>query len=97
LNRREIAVPELDIGLTFSTANVILLALATAILVKVRYQLKQLSRCTNLLKDAADRMTSMDRHSASQVARIAREISADVGKLRRIDISDGKAQLQSCG
>jgi hypothetical protein len=40
-------------------------------------------------------MARLDRSSASQIVRIAREIAADIGKLRDIDSSDDGAQLQS--
>ena len=85
----------IDIDLTFSAANVILLGVATVVLIRVGAQVRQLSRSTKLLKDAADEMRSMDRSSAHQIAKLAREISTDVGKLRHLDSSDGEAQFQS--
>jgi hypothetical protein len=87
-------VPGIDIDLTFSVANVILLGIATLVLVRACSQMSQLSRSTQELKDAADKMTRMDRNSASQIARIARDISADIGKLRHLD-SDSEAQFES--
>ena len=53
----------IDIDLTFSAANVILLVVATVVLIRVGAQVRQLSRSTKLLKDAADEMRSMDRSS----------------------------------
>jgi len=90
-----IRVPGTDIDITFSAVNLILLAAAIMVLMRVGIQVKQLSRSTKLLKDAADRMTSMDRNSASQITKIAREISADIGKLRHLDSRDSEAQFQS--
>jgi hypothetical protein len=88
-------VPEIDIDLTFATANVILLAVATFVLVRVCFQVKRLSRSTKQLQEAADKMARLDHSAANQITRIAREISADIGKLRDIDSSEDGAQFQS--
>ena len=88
-------MPGIDFDLAFSTVNVVLAVVATLMLVRVGFQVRELSRSTKLLKDAADRMSSLDRNSASQIARIARDISADIGKLRHLDSTDTEAQFQS--
>jgi hypothetical protein len=88
-------VPGIDFDLAFSTVNVVLAVVATLMLIRVGFQVRELSRSTKLLKDAADRMSSLDRNSASQIARIARDISADIGKLRHLDSTDKEAQFQS--
>ena len=88
-------MPGIDFDLAFSTVNVVLAVVATLMLVRVGFQVRELSRSTKLLKEAADRMSSFDRNSAGQIARIAREISADIGKLRHLDSTDKEAQFQS--
>ena len=88
-------MPGIDFDLAFSTVNVVLAVVATLMLIRVGFQVRELSRSTKLLKDAADRMSSLDRNSASQIARIARDISADIGKLRHLDSTDKEAQFQS--
>jgi hypothetical protein len=91
---QEIRVPEI-IGITFTTANVLLLVVATLVLIKVGLQLKKLSRSTRQLQETADRIARQDRSSARQIVRIAKEISADIGKLRDVDSSDDDVQFQS--
>jgi hypothetical protein len=91
---QEIRVPEI-IGITFTTANVLLLVVATLVLIKVGLQLKKLSRSTKQLQETADRIARLDRSSARKIVRIAKEISADIGKLRDIDSSDDGVQFQS--
>jgi hypothetical protein len=88
-------VPEFIIDVAFAATNVVLLIVATWILARAGAQLKQLSRSTKQLQDAAEKMARLDRNSAGQILRIAREISADIGKLRDIDAGDEGPQFQS--
>jgi hypothetical protein len=88
-------VPEMMIDVVFATANIVLLVVATLVLVGIYLQLKRLSRSTKQLQDVADEMARIDRKSVSQIARIAKEISIDIGKLRDMDASDDEPQFQS--
>jgi len=88
-------VSEIEIDIAFWSVNIVLLAVAIAVLARVYFQVRQLSRETQQLKEAARKVAGFDRGSASQIARIAREISADLGKLRQLDSSDDGAQFQS--
>jgi hypothetical protein len=75
----------MNVALAFATLNVVLLAVASLMLLRLFAQAKELSRSTKLLTDLADKMNCTDRHAIGQVARLAREISADIGKLGRLD------------
>lgn len=88
-------MPEIVIDVAFATMNIVLLIVAAWILARVGAQLKQLSRSTKQLQDTAEKIARLDRSSASQILRIAKEISADIGKLRDIDAADEGPQFQS--
>jgi glucose-6-phosphate-specific signal transduction histidine kinase len=78
-------VTESDLGLLCSLVNLVLLGIAGVTLARLCTQARQLARNTERLKDIADRLSSSDRQAARQVVRIAREISSDIGKLRRLE------------
>jgi hypothetical protein len=78
-------VTETSFYLAFSTVNVIILLVTSVVLMSLFEKARQLTQSTKLLKDLVDEMACIDRHSAGQVARIAREISSDIGKLRQLD------------
>jgi hypothetical protein len=90
---REFHVTDINVDFAFASLNVVLLAVASMMLVRLFAQAKELTRSTKLLTDIADKMNCIDRHAVGQVARLAREISADIGKLGRLDPSDGENRI----
>ena len=75
----------------FSTFNVLLLLTTSIVLVSLYARARQLMQSTRVLTELADRMARIDRHSASEVALIAREISSDIGRLRELELIEGNA------
>lgn len=80
---------ETSFYLAFSTVNVILPLTTSIVLLSLYAKARQLTQSTRLLTDLVDQMARLDRHSAGQVARIAREISCDLGRLRQLDVLEG--------
>jgi hypothetical protein len=78
-------VTETSFYLAFSTFNLLLLLTTTIVLSNLYTRARQLTQSTSVLTELADQMTRIDRHSASAVALIAREISSDIGRLRELD------------
>ncbi|SEE58797.1 hypothetical protein SAMN05444161_6284 [Rhizobiales bacterium GAS191] len=91
---REFHVTEINLDLAFATLNLVLLAFASMVLVRLFGQARELSRSTKLLTDLADKMSCVDRHAVGQVARLAREISSDIGKLRRLDPTESENRIR---
>ncbi|MBV9431692.1 MAG: hypothetical protein JO137_07715 [Hyphomicrobiales bacterium] len=93
---REINVTETSFYLAFSTFNLLLLLTTSVVLSNLYAKARQLTQNTMLLTEVADQMARIDRHSASAVALIAREISSDIGKLREMEFGNDteKWQLQ---
>ena len=79
---------ETSFYLAFSTFNLLLLLTTSVVLSNLYAKARQLTQNTMLLTEVADQMARIDRHSASTVALIAREISSDIGRLREIERSD---------
>ncbi len=84
-NNREIDVTETSFYVAFSTFNLLLLLTTTIVLSNLYAKACQLTQSTRVLTELADQMARIDRHSASEVALIAREISSDIGRLRELD------------
>jgi hypothetical protein len=85
LDNREIDVTETSFYLAFSTFNLLLLLTTAIVLSNLYAKACQLTQSTRVLTELADQMARIDRHSASEVALIAREISSDIGRLRELD------------
>lgn len=85
LDNREIDVTETSFYVAFSTFNLLLLLTTTIVLSNLFTRARQLTRSTSVLTELADQMARIDRHSASEVALIAREISSDIERLRELD------------
>jgi hypothetical protein len=78
-------VTETSFYLAFSTFNLLLLLTTSIVLSNLYAKACQLTQSTRVLTELADQMARIDRHSASEVALIAREISSDIGRLRELD------------
>jgi hypothetical protein len=87
-NNREIDVTETSFYVAFSTFNLLLLLTTTIVLSNLYAKARQLTQNTRVLTEVADQMARIDRHSANEVALIAREISSDIGRLRELDGSN---------
>jgi hypothetical protein len=81
----EIYVTDNSFYVAFSTFNVLLLLTTSIVLVSLYARARQLTQSTRLLTELAGQMARIDRHSASEVALIAREISSDIERLRELD------------
>ena len=92
---KEIDVTETSYYLAFSTFNLLLLLTTSVVLSNLYAKARRLTQNTVLLTEVADQMARIDRHSASAVALIAREISSDIGRLREMGHGDdtGTGQL----
>jgi hypothetical protein len=91
LDNREIDVTETSFYLAFSTFNLLLLLTTTIVLSNLYAKARQLMQNTRVLTELADQIARIDRHSANEVAHIAREISSDIGRLRQLDLVEGNA------
>ncbi|MBV9567167.1 MAG: hypothetical protein JO172_03435 [Hyphomicrobiales bacterium] len=80
---------ETSFYLAFSTFNLLLLLTTSVILTNLYAKARQLAQNTSLLTELAVQMTRIDRHSANEVALIAREISSDIGRLRQLELLEG--------
>jgi hypothetical protein len=78
-------VTETSFYLAFSTFNLLLLLTTSVVLSHLYTRARQLTQSTRVLTELADQMARIDRHSASEVALIAREISSDIQRLRELD------------
>jgi hypothetical protein len=81
----EICVTDTSFYVAFSTFNVLLLLTTSMVLVSLYARARQLTQSTRLLTELAGQMARIDRHSASEVALIARGISSDIERLRELD------------
>jgi hypothetical protein len=73
LDNREIDVTETSFYIAFSTFNLLLLLTTSIVLSNLYAKACQLTQSTRVLTELADQMARIDRHSASEVALIARE------------------------
>jgi hypothetical protein len=78
-------VTETSFYLAFSTFNLLLLLTTSVVLSNLYMKARQLTQNTRVLTELADQMARIDRHSASEVALIARGISSDIERLRELD------------
>jgi hypothetical protein len=88
LRIEETDVTETSFYLAFSTFNLLLLLTSTVVLSNLYAKARQLTQSTRALTELANQMARIDRHSASEVALLAREISSDIGRLRQLDLAD---------